>query len=69
MRQQAPVTQMTLGVPQILEFVGGFSPLRTGDLIFTGTPEGIGPLVPGDMAHAALLAGEKELTALTVRIE
>ena len=68
-RQQAPVSQMTLGVPQILEFVGGFSPLRTGDLVFTGTPEGIGPLVPGDTARAALLAGGNELTSLAVSIQ
>jgi fumarylpyruvate hydrolase len=67
-RQEAPVTRMTLGVPQILEFVGGFSPLRTGDLIFTGTPEGIGPLLPGDTARAALLAGKRELTSLVVKI-
>ena len=67
-RQEAPVTQMTLGVPQILEFVGGFSPLHAGDLIFTGTPEGIGPLGPGDSALAFLLAGGRELTALSIVI-
>ncbi len=68
-RQQAPVARMTLGVPRILDFVGGFSPLRKGDLIFTGTPEGIGPLVPGDRARAALLRGGEELAALSIRIE
>jgi len=69
LRQQAPVTQMTLGVPQILEFIGGFSPLHAGDLIFTGTPEGIGPLVSGDTARAALLAEERELTVLSIGIQ
>lgn len=67
-RQRAPVTRMTLGVPEILEFVGGFSPLRTGDLVFTGTPDGIGPLTAGDAVHATLWRGEIELAGLRVSI-
>jgi 2-keto-4-pentenoate hydratase/2-oxohepta-3-ene-1,7-dioic acid hydratase in catechol pathway len=33
---------MMLGVPELIEYCSSFTPLAPGDLIFTGTPDGIG---------------------------
>jgi len=47
-RQDAPITDLIFPVPVIIEFVTQFMTLEPGDLIATGTPEGVGPLAPGD---------------------
>lgn len=47
-RQDAPLTSMIWTVPEIIIALSKFFELKSGDLIFTGTPEGVGPLVPGD---------------------
>lgn len=38
---------MLTGVPQLVEYVSGFCTLKTGDLLFTGTPAGVGPVKCG----------------------
>lgn len=48
-KQDAPVTGMIFGVPQLIEYITGFMTLEPGDLIATGTPPGVGPLEPGDV--------------------
>ena len=39
-------------VPVLLEYLKSRFPLQPGDLILTGTPEGVGRLVPGDTVRA-----------------
>jgi fumarylpyruvate hydrolase len=39
---------MTWSVPEIIAELSRFFELQAGDLIFTGTPPGVGPLLPGD---------------------
>lgn len=46
--QQGYTGDMVLSVDRIIEMVSSYSTLKTGDLIYTGTPEGVGPVVPGD---------------------
>ncbi len=46
-RQDAPISDLIFPVPVIIEFVTQFMTLEPGDLIATGTPEGVGPLEPG----------------------
>lgn len=48
MRQSADLADMIWGVRDIVSLISQSMALRPGDLIFTGTPEGVGPLVPGD---------------------
>jgi fumarylpyruvate hydrolase len=63
-RQQADLSHMVWSVPEIIRFLSGTLTLEPGDLIYTGTPAGVGPVVPGD-----LLEGEiSGLPSLTVRI-
>lgn len=48
LKQDGPVTDMLFPVDAILEYVTQFMTLEPGDLIATGTPPGVGPLVAGD---------------------
>jgi 2,4-didehydro-3-deoxy-L-rhamnonate hydrolase len=47
-RQAANTRDLLLGVPELIAFASSFYTLYAGDLLFTGTPEGVGPVVPGD---------------------
>jgi len=47
-RQQGSVSQLIFSLGDIIEFVTRFMTLEPGDLIATGTPEGVGPIHPGD---------------------
>jgi len=42
--QQGNTSDMIFSVDEIIAYVSGFFTLKTGDLIFTGTPSGVGPL-------------------------
>ncbi len=52
--QQGRSTEMLFPVPLILEHVSRFITLEPGDLVFTGTPAGVGPLSPGDLLEGTL---------------
>ena len=56
-RQRANTGQMIFGVDRLIAYVSQFMTLKIGDLIFTGTPVGVGPVRPGDRLTASL-AGE-----------
>ena len=47
LRQQADLADMIWGVPAIITHLSRFVALHPGDLIFTGTPAGVGPITPG----------------------
>ncbi len=47
-RQDAPLSMMIWSVPEIIIALSAQFELKAGDLIFTGTPSGVGPLVVGD---------------------
>jgi 2-keto-4-pentenoate hydratase/2-oxohepta-3-ene-1,7-dioic acid hydratase in catechol pathway len=47
-RQSASTADMVFDVARLVSFVSSFTTLAAGDLIATGTPEGVGPLAHGD---------------------
>ena len=47
-RQHTNVGKMMLSAPAIIAKLSQFFELKAGDLVYTGTPEGVGPLVRGD---------------------
>ncbi len=47
-RQEGSITDLVFGVPEIIEFVSSVMTLLPGDVILTGTPAGVGPIVEGD---------------------
>jgi 2-keto-4-pentenoate hydratase/2-oxohepta-3-ene-1,7-dioic acid hydratase in catechol pathway len=51
-RQKASTRDLILGVPELIEFASSFYTLLPGDVLMTGTPEGVGPIVSGDVMHA-----------------
>lgn len=53
-RQRGCTADMLFGVDEIIEHVSQFMTLRTGDLIFTGTPAGVGPVSRGNNLKATL---------------
>jgi 2-keto-4-pentenoate hydratase/2-oxohepta-3-ene-1,7-dioic acid hydratase in catechol pathway len=54
LRQKASTRDLILGVPELIEFASSFYTLLPGDVLMTGTPEGVGPIVPGDVMHARI---------------
>ncbi len=46
--QQGNTSDLIFSVDRIIEYVSVFFTLKTGDLIFTGTPSGVGPLAIND---------------------
>jgi 2-keto-4-pentenoate hydratase/2-oxohepta-3-ene-1,7-dioic acid hydratase in catechol pathway len=54
MRQHGHARDMMYGIPFLVSYVSGIMTLEPGDVIATGTPEGVGPLVPGDMVEVEI---------------
>ncbi|GAA6733857.1 fumarylacetoacetate hydrolase family protein [Thermus oshimai] len=48
LRQEAPTSAMIFTVAEILSYISSFMTLEPLDVVLTGTPEGVGPLSPGD---------------------
>lgn len=53
-RQQGDLSQMIWNVAEILAQLSVYFRLEPGDLVFTGTPAGVGRLVPGDAIEAGV---------------
>src|SRR5881227_1621031 len=53
-RQNSNTKYMILGVPELIEYASSFYTLRPGDIIITGTPEGVSPIQPGDVITACI---------------
>jgi fumarylpyruvate hydrolase len=54
LRQESDVNRMLWEVPQVIAELSMLYELRAGDLIFTGTPSGIGPVKPGDRLEGGI---------------
>jgi 2-keto-4-pentenoate hydratase/2-oxohepta-3-ene-1,7-dioic acid hydratase in catechol pathway len=51
-RQSASTRQLVYDIPKLIEFASSFYTLEPGDLIYTGTPAGVGPVKSGDTIDA-----------------
>jgi 2-keto-4-pentenoate hydratase/2-oxohepta-3-ene-1,7-dioic acid hydratase in catechol pathway len=63
-RQEGRTSQMMFDVPTLIAYVSRAFTLEPGDLIATGTPEGVGPLAPGNRVTVAI----EKLGELTVGV-
>lgn len=54
LRQESDVSRMVWDVPHIIAALSRLYEIRAGDLIFTGTPSGVGPLRPGDRLEGGI---------------
>jgi 2-keto-4-pentenoate hydratase/2-oxohepta-3-ene-1,7-dioic acid hydratase in catechol pathway len=50
-RQRGRSDQMVFSIPFLVSYISGIMTLEPGDLIATGTPEGVGPLSAGDVVE------------------
>jgi 5-carboxymethyl-2-hydroxymuconate isomerase len=53
-RQDASTANMLFPVSELIAYISRIFTLEQGDLVLTGTPEGVGPLKPGDSVVAEL---------------
>jgi 2-keto-4-pentenoate hydratase/2-oxohepta-3-ene-1,7-dioic acid hydratase in catechol pathway len=53
-RQDANTDDLVLGVRELIELASSFYTLHPGDVILTGTPQGVGPVRPGDVLLARM---------------
>lgn len=53
-KQNAALRQMIWSVPEIITALSQLFELRAGDLVFTGTPDGVGPLAAGDRVEVSV---------------
>jgi len=60
-KQRADISQLIHKVPEVIAHLSTFYHLQPGDLIYSGTPEGVGPVTPGD-ALAGTIAGVGTIT-------
>jgi len=63
-RQHGDLSDMIWDVPHMIEFLSRLYRLEPGDLIFTGTPSGVGPVVVGDRLEGRIA----NLTPLSIEI-
>lgn len=54
LRQSGDIADMIWSVPEIISTLSTYISLAPGDLIFTGTPSGVGPIRPGDTVIGAI---------------
>jgi 2-keto-4-pentenoate hydratase/2-oxohepta-3-ene-1,7-dioic acid hydratase in catechol pathway len=52
LRQTANTRELIFDVPRLIEFASSFYTLYPGDIYFTGSPAGVGPVKPGDVLRA-----------------
>lgn len=53
-RQEADLADMIWSVPEQIAYLSEYYALESGDLIFSGTPAGVGPVQPGDKLAASI---------------
>jgi 2-keto-4-pentenoate hydratase/2-oxohepta-3-ene-1,7-dioic acid hydratase in catechol pathway len=63
-RQDAHTSDLILGVGELIAWASSFYTLHPGDVILTGTPQGVGPVKPGD----TLLARIERIGSMQVKV-
>ena len=63
--QQGNSKEMCFNFDAIITYISKFYTLKIGDLIYTGTPEGVGPVVAGDKLKGFI--GEKEMFKVVIK--
>jgi 2-keto-4-pentenoate hydratase/2-oxohepta-3-ene-1,7-dioic acid hydratase in catechol pathway len=53
-RQHGRASDMIFPIPHLLAYISAIMTLEPGDVVATGTPEGVGPLVAGDVAEVEI---------------
>ncbi len=54
LKQDAPTSSLVFDIPALIEYISAAFTLDPGDVISTGTPAGVGPVLPGDVVEVAI---------------
>jgi 2-keto-4-pentenoate hydratase/2-oxohepta-3-ene-1,7-dioic acid hydratase in catechol pathway len=63
-RQDANTSDLIVGVPELVAWASSFYTLHPGDILLTGTPQGVGPVKPGD----TMLATIERIGSMQIRV-
>ena len=63
--QKGTTDMMTWSPTELVEMLSSWAPVVPGDILFTGTPSGVGQLNPTDVIKATLRVNGQELTSFT----
>jgi 2-keto-4-pentenoate hydratase/2-oxohepta-3-ene-1,7-dioic acid hydratase in catechol pathway len=66
LRQKDSTKMMIHNIKKLLITLNSTYKISPGDLLFTGTPAGVGRLLPGDVVNASLLNGRERISTLSV---
>lgn len=55
LRQHGRVQHMVFEIPHLIAYISAIMTLEPGDIVATGTPDGVGPLVEGDVVRVELV--------------
>jgi acylpyruvate hydrolase len=67
--QQQDSTELFLfQIPRMISDISKVMTLEKGDIIITGTPKGVGPVVPGDIMKAGIRVDGKELEEAKIEV-
>lgn len=64
-RQDANTRDLIVGIEELIELISSVLPLQAGDVIATGTPEGVGPIVAGDTVTIEI----EKVGAMTLQVQ
>ncbi|KAK4449259.1 hypothetical protein QBC34DRAFT_299575 [Podospora aff. communis PSN243] len=67
-RQNDSTELMLFRIPRILSDISKVMTLNPGDIVITGTPKGVGPVVPGDVMRAGIKIDGKELEVAKIEV-
>lgn len=67
MKQDGNTRDMVFSIPYLISFISRIFTLEVGDVILTGTPEGVGPVKPGQTITAGIGGGVVEVTFPVVK--
>ncbi|CAO3634429.1 unnamed protein product [Cunninghamella blakesleeana] len=69
MKQNGNTKDMIFNVPSLIEFVSSIMKLQTGDVLLTGTPKGVGPIVHGDIITCGLSNGSDDKNLVELKFD
>ncbi|KAI6375413.1 hypothetical protein MCOR25_002979 [Pyricularia grisea] len=67
-RQQDSTNLLLFRIPRVLSDISSVMTLEKGDIVLTGTPKGVGPVVPGDVMRAGIRVNGKEIEEARIEI-
>jgi acylpyruvate hydrolase len=69
LKQEATISDMVFAIPTLIAAISQVMTLEEHDVILTGTPHGVGPIVPGDVIEGGLVLENQDYDTLTMKFD